>query len=44
MVHLNNEDLVSVRVHANIHVTSTEVVRVRHAVRLDPADRAWITN
>ena len=43
MADLDNEDLVSVHVHAGIDVAGTEVVRVRHAMRLDPADRSWVS-
>lgn len=42
VVHLGDEDLVSVHVHASIDVAGTEVARVWHAMCLDPADRTWI--
>lgn len=42
MAHLGDENLIPMHVHAGIDVTGTEVVRVRHAVCLDPADRTWI--
>jgi len=44
MIHLCDENLISMHVHASIDVAGTEVLRVRHAVRLDPADRTWIGN
>jgi len=43
MIHLDNENLMSMRVHPGIDVAGTEVMRIRHAVCLDPADSAWIS-
>ena len=42
MIHLGDENLISVHVHASIDMAGTEVLRVRCAVCLDPADRTWI--
>ena len=44
MAHLGDKYLMSVRVHASIYATGTEVVRVRHAMCPDPADRPRITD
>jgi hypothetical protein len=40
MVYLGDEDLMSITVLASIDVAGSEVVRVRHTVRLDPTDCA----
>jgi len=44
MVRLGDENLMSVRIHASIDVAGTEVMRVRHAVCIDPADRTRIAD
>jgi len=44
MTHLGDKDLVSMHVHASIDVAGTEVLRLRHAMCLDPTDCAWIAD
>lgn len=43
VVHLGDENMVSMTVYANFDVASSEVLRVRHTVSPDPMDCAWIT-
>ena len=42
MIHLGDENLISMHVHASIDVAGTKVLRAWPAVCLDPADRTWI--
>ena len=44
VAHLDDEYLVSMHIHTSINMTGTKVVGVRHAMCLNPTDRAWIAD